>query len=362
MNNQNQKIQGCVFLSKSVLPVAIMLAFLSGALLLGFSGYSPVAAYGALLRGSFGNVNSVAEVLLKTTPLLLAALGLTISNRANVISIGAEGQIFLGAMGAAAVGLFMGPLPAVLAIPLCMLAGVIIGALWGGFAGWLKVRMNANEIIVTLMMNYIAIEMVRYLVNGPWRDPNSVEPFSAQITPGAWMPVLVPRTRLHIGLLIALAMVVVFWWILRRTTLGYQFTVCGSNPRAAEANGINGKRMIVLSMLISGGMAGLAGAIELMGVHHRLIEEVSPNYGFTAIIIAVLGRGKPVRVLFAAFFFAVLTVGADGMRRSMGIPVALGTILQALVLLFALGSEIYEQRLLTKEKIQMLAALQEGGK
>ena len=118
----------------------------------------------------------------------------------------------------------------------------------------------------------------------------------------------------------------------------------------------------VLSMLISGGMAGLAGAIELMGVHHRLIEEVSPNYGFTAIIIAVLGRGKPVRVLFSAFFFAVLTVGADGMRRSMGIPVALGTILQALVLLFALGSEIYEQRLLTKEKIQMLAALQEGGK
>ena len=125
MNNQNQKIQGCVFSSKSVLPVAIMLAFLSGALLLGFSGYSPVAAYGALLRGSFGNVNSVAEVLLKTTPLLLAALGLTISNRANVISIGAEGQIFLGAMGAAAVGLFMGPLPAVLAIPLCMLAGVM---------------------------------------------------------------------------------------------------------------------------------------------------------------------------------------------------------------------------------------------
>lgn len=351
-----------IFSSKAILPIAILMAFLSGALLLLFSGYSPVSAYGALLRGSFGNVNSISEVLLRMTPLLLAALGLTISNRAQVISIGAEGQIFLGAMGAAAVGLFMGPLPAYLAIPLCILAGVVIGALWGGFAGWLKVKMNANEIIVTLMMNYIAIELVRYLVNGPWRDPNSVEPFSAQITAGAWLPILVPRTRLHVGLLVALAMTVLFWWVLRRTTLGYQLTVCGSNPVAAEANGINGKRMIVLSMLISGGMAGLAGAIELMGVHHRLIEEVSPSYGFTAIIIAILGRGKPIRVLFAAFFFAVLTVGADGMRRSMGIPVAVGLIMQALVLLFALGSEIYEKRMLTKEKIQMHAASQGGEK
>ena len=178
--------------------------------MIGLSGYNPFEAYYALLRGCFGNVNSIAEVLLKTTPLLLAALGLTITSRAQVISIGAEGQMYLGAMGAAAVGLFMGPLPFYIALPLCMVIGIIIGALWGGFAGWLKVKMNANELIVTLMMNYIAIELVRYLVNGPWRDPHSVEPFSAQITPGAWLPILVPRTRLHIGLLVALAMVLLF--------------------------------------------------------------------------------------------------------------------------------------------------------
>lgn len=353
MNHKNRKTRTFTCPSKAVLPLSIVLAFVCGALLLGLSGYSPFEAYYTLLRGSFGNVNSIAEVLLKTTPLLLAALGLTISNRAQVISIGAEGQIYLGAMGAAGIGLFLGDLPMFVAIPLGMITGAVIGALWGGIAGVLKVKKNANEIIVTLMMNYIAIEIVRYLVNGPWRDPNSVEPFSAQITEGAWLPILIPRTRLHIGLLVALAMVALFWWILHKTTLGYQLTICGANPTAAEVNGINRGRMIVLSMLISGGMAGLAGAIELMGVHHRLIEEVSPNYGFTAIIIAVLGRGKPVRILFAAFFFAVLTVGADGMRRSMGIPVAVGTILQALVLLFALGSEIYEQRLLTKEQIQM---------
>lgn len=358
MSHEKKPILRAPRASSAMLPLAILLALVCGALLLALSGYSPIEAYAALLRGSFGNLNAIAGVLVKTTPLLLAALGLTISNRAQVISIGAEGQIYLGAMGAAAVALFMGALPAYIAIPLCMAAGILIGALWGGIAGWLKVRMNANEVIVTLMMNYIAIELVHYLVNGPWRDPNSVEPYSALITDGAYLPTLIPRTRLHVGILIALAMVVVFWWVLRRTTLGYQLTVCGANPDAAEANGINSRRMIVISMLISGGMAGLAGAVELMGVHHRLIEEVSPEYGFTAIIIAVLGRGKPVRVLFAALFFAVLTTGADGMRLTMGIPASIGSILQALVLLFALGSEIFEQRLLTKEQIRLSAAQQ----
>ena len=229
-----------------------------------------------------------------------------------------------------------------IALPLCMIVGSILGGLWGGIAGWMKVKKDANEIIVTLMMNYVAIEIVRYLVSGPWRDPNGVELFTAPITKGAYMPILLPRTRLHIGLLIALAMVVLVWWLLRRTTFGYQLTVCGSNPEAAQTNGINGKRMIILSMLISGAMSGLAGAIELMGVHHRLTEEVSPNYGFTAIIIAVLGRGNPIRVMFVSFLFAILTVGADGMRRSLGIPVSVGSILQALVLLFVLGSEFYE--------------------
>lgn len=353
MVQQIRKILNFPLSSGVILPMAILLSFLCGALLIGLSGYSPIEAYRAILIGSFGNINSIAEVFVKTTPLLLAGLGLTVSNRAQVFSIGAEGQIFLGAMGAAVVGLFLGPLPFFIALPLCMLIAIVFGALWGGLAGWLKVKMNANEIIVTLMMNYIAIELVRYLVSGPWRDPNSVEPFTAQITPGAWLPILVPRTRLHIGLLIALAMVLLIWWLLHRTTFGYQLIVSGSNPSAAEANGMNVGRMVILSMFISGGLAGLAGGVELMGIHHRLIEEISPGFGYTAIIIAILGRGKPVRVLFAAFFFAVLTVGADGMRRSMGIPVAVGTILQALVLLFALGSEIFERRLLIKEQIRM---------
>ena len=362
MTQIKQNKQRISFSSKYVVPIAFILAFCAGAVMIGFSGYSPIEAYGAMLKGCFGNLNSVAEVFLKMIPLLLAALGLTISSQAQVISIGSEGQIYLGALGAAAVGLFMGDLPMLIALPLCMIAGSALGGLWGGIAGWLKAKKDANEIIVTLMMNYVAIEIVRYLVSGPWRDPDGVEPFSALITRGAYMPVLVPRTRLHVGLILALAMVALFWWLLKRTTFGYQLTICGSNPDAAQTNGINGKKMIILSMLISGGMAGLAGAIELMGVHHRLVEEVSPEYGFTAIIIAVLGRGNPIRVLFVSFLFAVLTVGADGMRRSLGIPVSVGSILQALVLLFVLGSEFYEQRLRTRERIAAQSVAQEGGR
>lgn len=360
MKRSNWKHGHFTMPSRLVLPLAIVMALVLGGVLLACSGYSPIAAYGALLRGSFGNINALAEVLVKTTPLLLASLGLIISSRAQFISIGSEGQIYLGAMGAAAVGLFDGELPPVIAIPTCMIAAVAISALWGGLAGWLKVRLNANEVIVTLMMNYVAIELVRYFVNGPWRDPNSVEPFTAQIMASAWLPKLIPRTRLHIGILIALAMTILFWWLIHHTTFGYRLTVCGASPEAAIANGINSRRMIILSMLISGGMSGLAGSIELMGIHHRLIEDISPNYGFTAIIIAILGRGEPIRVLFAAFFFAVLTVGADGMRMELGIPTAVGSILQALVLMFALGSEIYERRLQKQEQIRFLAAEEEG--
>jgi general nucleoside transport system permease protein len=361
MNTQTRKIRELRIPSSAILPLAVLMAFLCGALLIGFSGFSPIEAYQALLFGTFGNISFFSEVLVKTIPLLLAGLGLTVSNRAQVFSIGAEGQIFLGALGAAIVGLFLGPLPFYIAIPLSMAMGITLGAFWGGLAGWLKVKMNANEIITTLMMNYVAIDLVGYLVSGPWRDPKTVEPFTSQITAGAWLPVLIPQTRLHFGLIIALAVVALIWWLLHRTVLGYQLTVSGANPSAAEVNGINVGRMIIISMLISGGLAGLAGATELMGIHHRLIEEVSPGFGYTAIIIAVLGRGKPVRVLFASFFFAILTVGADGMRRALGIPVSVGLILQALVLLFALGSEIVERRMTKLEQIRAHAEPMAGG-
>jgi ABC-type uncharacterized transport system permease subunit len=335
-----------------ILPLAILLAFISGGLLIALSGFSPIEAYVALLRGTLGNVNSVAEVLVEATPLLLASLGLSVSSRVKMFSIGGEGQIYFGAMGAAFVGIFLGPLSPFIAIPLEIIVGFALGALWGGIAGWLKVKMNANEVIVTLMMNYIAIEFISYLVSGPWRDPAGVEPFSAIITTGAWLPILLPKTRLHMGLIIALVVALLIWWMFRHTVLGYQLTVSGSNIKAAEANGINIRRMIMISMLISGGLCGLAGVVQLGGVSHRLIEGISPGFGYTAIIISILGEGDPLGVIFATLLFSILVVGSDSMRLAVGVPSAVSNIIQALVLLFALGSRILKQRLATKEQLE----------
>lgn len=349
MKTQIKKHRKLLIPSSAILPLAIILAFVCGGILIALSGFSPIEAYLALLKGTFGNINSIAEVLVKATPLLLTALGLCVSSRARVISIGAEGQIYFGAIGATFIGVFLGPLSPYIAIPLSLLAGFILGAIWSGIAAWINLKFKASVLIVTNMMNYIAILFVSFLITGPWRDPTSVEPFSAVITPGAWLPILIPRTRLHMGLIMAIAAFVLFRWIFRHTVLGYQLTVSGSNKDAAEASGININRVIMTSMFIGGGMAGLAGAVELCGISHRLIEGISPGYGFTAITISILGGGNPLGVVLATLLFSILVVGADSMRRIVGVPIAISTIIQALVLFFALGSHFLRKRLLYKE-------------
>lgn len=331
--------------------LAVVLAFLTEALVLAVSGFSPLQAYWTMLRGAFGSTNAVAEVLVKATPLALVGLGLAVAMQARIFNCGGEGQLHLGAAGAAFVGLFMGNLPPALAIPLSMLFGFVAGALWAGLAGWLKVRMRASEIIITLMMNYIAIEFVRFLVNGPWRDPASSEPFTAVIIPATWLPTVIPGTRLHMGVIIALLATVVIWFVLSRTVLGFRATLTGQSEAVAEASGISVSRIVITCMLISGGMAGIAGASELAGLHHRLLEEMSTGYGYLALVIVVLSRNRPWFVLASAFLFSALVVGADEMQRAVGVPVAAATILQGLVLLFFLTSGFLAKRLALRAQI-----------
>jgi len=318
---------------------AVFLAFLGGAFLIALSGASPIDAYQTLVQGAFGSKNNIAETLVKTTPLLLTGLGLAVALRARVFNIGAEGQIYMGAIGAAFVGLFLGDIPTFIGIPLAMLAGFIVGALWASIAGILKLKLGANEIIVTLMMNYIAIEITHYLISGPWKDPTATEPFTAEVAKGIQLPIIIPGTRLHAGIIIAVIATILLWWVMRYTVLGYQLVLTGANPNAAEYGGINTGRMILLAMLISGGFAGLAGASEISGLHHRLLEGLSPGYGYTAIAIALLGKEKPLGVLVAALLFAGLVVGADGMQRSTGVPIAVVLLIEGLVLLFVVGSD-----------------------
>jgi ABC-type uncharacterized transport system permease subunit len=328
-----------------LIPVAaVVLAFLVGAVLIALAKVSPLQAYGDLLRGAFGSRNGLAETLVKTTPLLLAGLGMAIAYRGRIMNIGAEGQITLGAVGAAYVGLYMGPLSPAVGIPLALLAGFLLGALWAGIAAAARLRFGASELITTLMLNYIAIGLVGYLIAGPWKDPKSVNPFTALISEGTRLPVLLAGTRLHAGIFVALLATLVAWYVLRYTVYGYQLNVLGANPKAAEYSGIRTGRLLLGTMLLSGGLAGLAGACELTGLHHRLLGGLSAGYGYTAIAIALLGRGKPFGVLIAAFLFAALTVGGDGMQQNSRVPVQVIMIIEGLLLLFILGSEAFRSR------------------
>lgn len=332
-------------LTSFFIPVlAVLAAFAIGAILIAISGVAPLQAYQAMLHSAFGNRNNWGETLVKMVPLLLAGLGTAVSLRARIFNIGAEGQIYIGALGAGFVGLFLGDLPAVLGIPLLLIAGFVAGGLWGGLAGFLKQRYQANEIIVTLMLNYVAIQIVSFLVSGPWRDPRGTEAFTARFSAGTLLPVVLPGTRLHLGIVVAILAVVAVWWMVHHTVLGYQITVAGANELAARYGGIQTGRLILITMLISGGLAGLAGAGEVAGLHHRVLANFSPGYGYTAIAIAMLGRQEPLGVALAAFLFAALVIGINGMQDLTGVPVALVFIIEGLVLLFVLGTELLRQK------------------
>jgi len=333
-----------------IIVVAVLAALLIGAILIALAGKSPLTAYRVLVHSAFGNRNNWGETLVKTTPLLLAGLGTSVAFRARIFNIGAEGQIYMGALGAASIGLYLGNPSLVLGIPLILIAGFITGGIWGGIAGVLKKQFQANEIIVTLMLNYIAILFTSYMVSGPLRDPMGTEPYTARFSEGAILPIILPQTRLHAGIFVAMIAAAIIWWVMRNTTYGYRITVTGANEEAARYSGIKTGQLILITMFISGGLAGLAGASEVSGLHHRVLEAFSPGYGYTAIAIAMLGRTEPIGVAVAAFLFAALVIGVSGMQDFVGISVSIAFIIEGLVLLFVLGSEILRTRIM-KEKI-----------
>lgn len=336
--------------------LGLILALVVGGVLIQVSGFPPFTAYGALLKSAFGSASGMAETLVKAAPLLLAGLGIALTFKGNINNIGAEGQIYMGALGATYVGLFWGDISPWIGIPFVILFGFIAGALWAGLAAFLKLRFNANEVIITLMLNYVAIEIVKFVISGPWRDPEHTEPFTAVIAKGAKLPLLLPGTRLHAGILIGIIVTVVLWWVLRRTVYGYQLTILGANPRTAEYAGINTSRMIFFTMLIGGGLCGLAGVSELAGVQHRMIENLSPGYGYTAIAIALLGRGNPWGVLVASILFAGLEVGVQGMQQVAGVPISAAQILQGLVLLFVVAGFMLRTKYETIEQKKKVSA------
>ena len=321
--------------------IALLIAFAVTAVIIVLSGKSPAVAFESMFKGAFGTINSISETFIKAVPLLLAGLGLTICYRTGLTSIGAEGQIIMGGLMATIVGVYFGGMPRYLLIPVAMLAAMIGGGAWAGIAGYLKAKLGVSEVINTIMLNYIALFFVAYLVDGPMREPPGFYPQSPLLVKGAWLSYLIKGTRMHTGVLIAAAAVFIVYFLLWKSPLGYQMRAVGYNSLAARTNGINVNRNMVLAMFLSGVFSGLAGGIEIMGLHHRLMNGFSSSYGFDAMAVALLGRLHPAGVTIAAFFFAVMRVGANTMQRVVQVPVALVNVIQGLVIVLILMESIF---------------------
>lgn len=325
---------------------AIALAFLIVALFIFAIGKSPLAAYGALLNGSLGSRNGIGETLVMVAPLLLAALGATVAFRCSIWNIGIEGQLYIGALGATLAGLYLPPLPVWIHLPAVLVAGALFGGLWAALPGFFKARWNTNEILTTIMMNYLAVRLISYLVSGPMKDPKLFIPLpqSAPLPASAHLPIILAQTRAHAGILVAVLAAAVVYVLLWKTTLGYEIKSVGANPEAARYGGISVTRSIILSMLLSGALAGLAGAGEIVGVHFYLQENFTAGYGNLGITIALLGGLHPLGVMLASGFFGGLVVGAEAMQRSVGVPTTTVYFIQGLALIFVLARKVLQGR------------------
>ncbi len=323
--------------------ISLMFALIFGAFLLLISGVNPFTAYAAMAKGAFGSVHALSETLVKAIPLMLTGLGVAVAFRMLFWNIGAEGQLAMGGLTATAVGLFASEgLPAWSVLPAAILAGTMAGALWAAMPAALRAYLGVNETITTLMMNYIAILLVSHLYHGPWRDPGGYGfPGTARLPEEAWLPRLYGRA--HIGLLFAVIAAAILWFVLQRTKWGFELRITGENPKAARYVGISIPRLIVVAMLVSGGLSGLAGVCEVTGVMRRLQQGLTVGYGYTAIIVAWMAQLNPWGVLLVAFLLAGLLVGGDQIQMAMGLPAAVGLVLQGALLFPMLGGALFTE-------------------
>ena len=321
-----------------VLTLAVMLGAAAGGFLVQASGYSAVTAFSAILDGSFGGSYPLSQTLAAAIPLATIGLGTAVAFRVQLWNIGGEGQFYVGAFGATALELIGGPAgwPAVILLPAMLVAAFIAGAAWALLPAWLRAWHGVNEIITTLMLNYVAILWVNFLVYGPWKDPQGHNfPFSPRFPDNATFARM-GDGQLHTGLFVPLMAAVILILVLTRTKWGYELRVVGENAEAARYAGINVRRVMLSAMLISGGMAGIAGMVQVAGIIHLLNGQLSNNYGYTAIIIAWLARLHPVAVLLVSVLFGALVNGGYAVSQE-GIPQALGVVLQGMILFFVLG-------------------------
>lgn len=313
--------------------IAILLAFVVGAVVLQLTGHSPLEAYRAMLMGAFGDMFGLGQTFTQATPIIFTALAFLFAFKCGLFNIGAEGQLLVGGFAAALVGISFHGLPAFIHIPLALLAGALAGGLWGFIPAILKAKLGAHEVITTMMLSYVAFYVTGYMVNYPYKAPGWVAQ-TVSIARSAELPRILQPTQLSASIFLAVILAALTHYALQKTTFGYEVRATGLNPTAAENGGINIRRDMILAMVISGAMAGLGGSGEVMGVHRRFIEGFSPGYGWDGLAVALVGGLHPAGVLLAAVLFGALRSGGMVMTRVTGVPLDIVFILQALVILF----------------------------
>ncbi|PGH53313.1 sugar ABC transporter permease [Azospirillum palustre] len=321
--------------------LAVALTLLSGFILFLAMGFDPLKALYSFFVAPVTSVRGVGELVVKATPLVLCAVGLAIGFRANVWNIGAEGQLTLGAITGGGLALAFYGEGGWWLLPMMVIGGAIGGAVWAAVPAFLRLRFNASEILTSLMLNYVALLLLNYVVHGPFRDPDGFAfPESRLFEADATLPILWAGTRVHLGALLALLALAGGWLLIARTFIGFQIKVIGLTPAAAGYAGFDQKRIVWLTLLLSGALAGIAGMGEVAGPIGQITASISPGYGYTAIIVAFLGRLHPVGILLAALLMALSFIGGEAAQIAMGLPKAITGVFQGMLLFFLLASDV----------------------
>jgi general nucleoside transport system permease protein len=334
--------------------LALVTALVLGAVIMLIFGDDPVAAYGGLFTGAFGNARGWATTIRKVTPLLLTGLSVTVAFKAGLFNIGASGQFLIGTVCAVAVGINFPELPTFIHLPLAILAGLLGGMIWGAIPGLLKVTTGAHEVIVTIMLNYVASLFAGWTVYaggtqgqspGPLWDPTArAVSETPDVLASAQLPLIIgPPYRVHGGFVLALLVALFIWWLLYKTIIGFEIRTVGQNLKAARYAGMRVNWTIVLTMIIAGGLAGLAGTIETLGVNYKFAPEFTGSVGFDGITVALLGQTHPLGVILASFMFGALDAGGAKMQFDSGVSADIIQVIQALVLAFVAAPLLIRQ-------------------
>lgn len=323
--------------------ISVAIAVLIGSLVILASGKDPVAAFSAMFMGAFGGPRQIGETLLRATPLVFTGLAVAYGFRSGLFNIGAEGQLFLGGLAAAFVGVKVAGLPWMVSLPVILLSAMLAGAAWAFIPALMKAKIGAHEVITTMMFTYIGRYLVSWIITGPFKAEGQIPqtpelPLESRLPRVSEVFAFIPENRAHFGILIGVVAAIAVWWILKYTVMGFEARAVGFNPSASETGGVSVAATTIKSLCISGALAGLAGATEVMGVHYRLFDQFSSGFGFTGIAVALLAKNSPIGVIAAAILFGSLSAGAGTMQLEAGVSQKVISIIQGTII-FLVGAE-----------------------